>query len=169
MKPKPKKIAKTKVELIQDIKTEYERYDKMSALDKLNAADSAFRNIKRRAKMSVVGATLQCILLTCCGNRNIGKQAEKTFRNNIRNFKSGEEYYIALAVDTYAKMFAFALKYNIDIEFSVITQVLALLAVVGEKDNAGLKEAVELQMRWTNKERLLQALDIFNSLADVAI
>ena len=66
-------------------------------------------------------------------------------------------------------MFAFALKYNIDIEFSVITRVLALLAVTAEKDNAGLKEAVELKMRWTNRERLLQALDMFNSIADVAI
>jgi len=169
MKPKAKKIAKTKVELIQDIKIEYEKYDKMSAADKANAADSAFRNIKRNATMSVVGTTLQCILLQCNGNKSIGKQAEKTFKGNIRNVKNGEEYYIALSVDTYAKLFQFALKYNIDIEFSVITCVLALLAVTAENDNTGLKEAVELKMRWTNKERLLQAHDMFNSISDVAI
>jgi len=169
MKPKAKKIAKTKTELIQDIKIEYEKYDKMSAYDKLNAADNSCRNLKRRAKMEIVGATLQCILLQCCGNKSIGKQAEKTFKGNIRNFKTGEEYYIALSVDVYAKLFPFSLKYNIDIEFSVITCVLALLAVTSTSNNAGLKEMAELQMRWTNRERLLQALDMFNSIADVAI
>ena len=90
MKPKTKtKVVKTKVELIQDIKAEYEKYDKMSAADKANAADSSCRNLKRKATMEIVGTTLQCILLSCNGNRNIGKQAEKTFKGNIRTFKNG--------------------------------------------------------------------------------